>query len=87
MDSLEGKNFQLKHHDYKTRVNALMKCAETADQQGLKLFALQNSGQCFGGKNAENTYRKHGPSAECRGNHISMTDYMIVMIDITRSGL
>lgn len=70
MDSLEGKNTQLKHHDYKTRVNALMKCAEAADDQDFKLFALQNGGQCFGGKNAENTYRKYGPSSECGGNHV-----------------
>ena len=68
MESLEGKHSHLKQHDYRTRVNALVKCAEAADEQDLKLFALQNGGQCFGGKNDENTYRKHGPSAECQGS-------------------
>ena len=72
MESLEGKHTQLKQHDYKTRVNALMKCAEAADEQDLKLFALQNGGQCFGGKNDENAYRKHGASAECGGNNRSL---------------
>ena len=67
MHTLEGKHSQLKQHDYKTRVNALMKCAEAADEQDLKLFALQNGGQCFGGKNDENTYRKYGASTECAG--------------------
>ena len=55
MESLEGKHSHLKQHDYRTRVNALVKCAEAADEQDLKLFALQNGGQCFGGKNDENT--------------------------------
>ena len=68
MESLEGKHSHLKQHDYRTRINALVKCAEAADEQDLKLFALQNGGQCFGGKNDENTYRKHGPSAECQGS-------------------
>ena len=68
MESLEGKHSHLKQHDYRTRINALMKCAEAADEQDLNLFALQNGGQCFGGKNDENTYRKHGPSAECQGS-------------------
>lgn len=76
MESLEGKHSQLKQHDYKMRVNALMKCAEAADDQDLKLFALQNGGQCFGGKNAENTYRKLGPSTECTGNNIRVVVYV-----------
>lgn len=69
MDSLEGKSSQLKH-PYKTRVNALMKCAEVADEHDLKIFGLQNGGQCFGGKNAENTYREYGQSTECAGNQV-----------------
>ena len=71
MKTLEGKHFQLQH-DYKTRVNALMKCAEAADTQNLKLFALQNSGQCFGGENDVNTYRKYGASTECEGTKNSL---------------
>ncbi|XP_022800544.1 uncharacterized protein LOC111338336 isoform X2 [Stylophora pistillata] len=67
MDSLEGRSSRLKQ-PYKTRVNALMKCAEVADEQDLKIFGLQNGGQCFGGKNAENTYRKYGQSTECAGD-------------------
>lgn len=69
MGSLEGKHLQLKQHDYKSRVNALMKCAEAAIEQGLKLFALQDGGQCFGGANDENSYQKHGVSVECRGSN------------------
>ena len=70
MTTLEGKHSLLKQQDYKTRVNALMKCAEAADENDTKLFALQNGGQCFGGSNDENTYRKYGPSTECEGTSI-----------------
>ena len=66
MKTLEGKHSQLQN-DYKTRVNALMKCADAADAQNLKLFGIQNGGQCFGGKNDVNTYRKYGASTECQG--------------------
>ena len=78
MESLEGKHSHLKQHDYRTRINALMKCAEAADEQDLKLFALQNGGQCFGGKNDESTYRKHGPSAQCQGNCLSLRKVAIL---------
>ena len=86
MESLEGKHSQLKQHDYKTRVNALMKCAEVADEQDLKLFALQNGGQCFGGKNAENTYRKLGPSTECTGT-TGVCICISCMVTITRDSI
>ena len=69
MESLEGKFSKLKQHDYKTRVNALMKCAEAADENDLELFAIQNGGQCFGGRNDKNTYRKHGASSDCGGDY------------------
>lgn len=73
MATLEGKHTQLKHQDYKTRVNSLMKCAEAADENNLKLFALQNGGQCFGGSNNENTYYKYGRSSQCEGENIDMS--------------
>lgn len=47
-----------------------MKCAEAADENNLKLFALQNGGQCFGGSNNENTYYKYGRSSQCEGENI-----------------
>lgn len=73
MATLEGKHTQLKQHDYKTRVNSLMKCAEAADENNLKLFALQNGGQCFGGSNNENTYHKYGQSSQCEGENVDLS--------------
>ena len=69
IETLEGKHALLKDPDYKSRVNALMKCAEAALATNLTMFALQNGGQCFGGKNAEKTFRKYGPSTACCGNY------------------
>lgn len=44
-----------------------MKCAEVALTQNFAMFALQNGGQCFGGKDAEKTFRKYGTSTACCG--------------------
>ena len=53
--------------DYKTRADPLQKCAEAALDKGLKLFALQNGGQCFGGKTGELRYNIYGESDGCKG--------------------
>lgn len=34
------------------------------------MFALQNGGQCFGGKDADRTFMKYGVSKTCRGKDI-----------------
>ena len=59
----------MKDLDYKNRVNALTKCAEAALNMGLVMFAVQNGGQCFGGKDAEKSFRKYGPSTACCGRY------------------
>ena len=53
--------------DYKARTNALIKCAKAAKSLNLKMFAVQNGGQCFGGEGAEKTFTKYGVSVTCRG--------------------
>ncbi|KAL9981496.1 hypothetical protein ACROYT_G010203 [Oculina patagonica] len=68
IEILEGKHRLLKDPDYKSRVNALMKCANAAFDMSLVMFALQNGGQCFGGKDSEKTFRKYGPSTACCGD-------------------
>ena len=64
---LEGKSSLLDEVDYKARTNAMMKCAKVAKDMGFKLFALQNGGQCFGGKDAEKTFMKYGVADSCKG--------------------
>lgn len=70
--TLEGKSKYLKEVDYKARTNALMKCAKAAKSLGLTMFAVQNGGQCFGGKGADKTYKKYGASVTCRGKDITI---------------
>ena len=50
--------------DYHLRKQPISKCAEAARKKGFKIFAIQNSGQCFGGRRNVN-FRKFGPSERC----------------------
>ena len=40
-------------------------CARVAQDKGYEYFAVQYYGECYGGKNAENTYNKYGKSTYC----------------------
>ncbi|XP_066915183.1 uncharacterized protein [Clytia hemisphaerica] len=64
--TLEGNHPLLMDSDYKTRSDPLQKCAEAALDKGLKLFAIQNGGQCFGGKTGESRYNVYGTSDQCK---------------------
>ncbi|KAI8493818.1 hypothetical protein Bbelb_281650 [Branchiostoma belcheri] len=50
---------------YCTRQNAIEKCYQVARSRGYTVFALQHGGECFGGPNAHNTYKKYGSSTAC----------------------
>ena len=45
---------------------AIKKCAMVARRQGFPAFALENGGQCLGGKNILAMYNMYGPSGACR---------------------
>ena len=64
---IEKKHPMLYEDDYKTRTNALMKCAEAALDNNFGIFSVQNGGQCFSGKDADKTYMKYGVSDSCKG--------------------
>ena len=65
---MEKKNPLLYEDDYKTRTNALMKCAEVALENNFTIFSVQNGGQCFSGKHAEQSFMKYGVSDSCKGS-------------------
>lgn len=67
INSLEGKHPLLKDPNYRARTNAFMKCAQAAMDKNYKLFALQNGGQCFGQRHQVDSYKKFGPSINCKG--------------------
>ena len=50
--------------NYHERKQPISKCAEVAKRLGLRVFAIQNGGQCFGGAD-ENTYKMYGSSEKC----------------------
>ena len=51
---------------YKSRQNAIEKCASAARKRGFQVFAIQNGGMCLSGPNAHNTYKMHGPEKDCK---------------------
>ena len=53
--------------NYKGRSHALFKCARAAGDKGLKVFGIENGGQCFASADGEKRYRKYGPSKDCKG--------------------
>lgn len=68
--SLEGKHPLIMDGHGESRANALMKCAEAAWDLGLKVFALQNGGECMGEHGGERKFMKMGMSSLCHGKHL-----------------
>ncbi|XP_028400371.1 uncharacterized protein LOC114523594 [Dendronephthya gigantea] len=65
---LENKHPLLMDGHGEARSNALMKCAEAAWDLGLKIFAVQNGGECMGEHDGERKYMKYGMSNLCHGD-------------------
>ena len=65
---LENKHPLLMDGHGEARANAMMKCAEAAWDLGLKIFALQNGGECMGEPEGERKYMKYGMSNLCHGS-------------------
>nr|XP_039252593.1 uncharacterized protein LOC120329867 [Styela clava] len=63
----DGPEF-MSQPDYKKREDALGKCARYARSRGFRFFALQDGGYCSASIDAENTYRRIGPSQKCRND-------------------
>ncbi|XP_039257688.2 uncharacterized protein LOC120334273 isoform X2 [Styela clava] len=51
--------------NYKKRTKPIKKCARIAAKKGFKVFALQDGGMCFTGRNAHLNYKKYGKSKAC----------------------
>lgn len=74
IESVDGKyhlNFPsppLLKNDYKTRQQAIQKCAVFAMLQGYKMFGLQDGGMCVTSPTAHRTYNKYGESQDCKND-------------------
>ena len=51
---------------YGSRRNSIAKCAVAAMRAGYSMFAVQNSGECFGSATAPRTFDKYGKSTACK---------------------
>ena len=67
LPTLEGDHYLLMEPNYKSRTHALFKCARAAHEKKLKVFGLENGGQCFGSTSLDARFKKYGPAKECRG--------------------
>ncbi|XP_078364951.1 uncharacterized protein LOC144649338 [Oculina patagonica] len=74
IESVDGRsNFDfpapyLLRSDYKTRNQAIQKCALFAKLQGYKMFAVQDGGQCRTSSTAHLTYNKYSESQDCKSD-------------------
>ena len=53
--------------NYKLREDPLRKCAIAALEKKMKLFAIENGGQCLGGVSITSSYKKYGEAHHCKG--------------------
>ena len=69
----------LLENGYRVRENSIIKCARVAKEQGFLGFAVENGGQCFGGRNLLQRYKMYGKSNDCakdgRGGDYAMEVY------------
>lgn len=74
IESVDGKyylNFPrplILKNDFKTRQQAIQKCALFAMLQGYKMFGLQDGGMCVTSPTAHRTYNKYGKSQDCKND-------------------
>ena len=65
--TLEGKDSIL-DGPYRSRANAIAKCAAAARRRGFHMFALQHGGWCAASASAEQTFDKYGKSGNCEND-------------------
>ena len=53
--------------NYKVREDPLRKCAIAALENKMKLFAIENGGQCLGDTAITSSYKKYGVAEQCQG--------------------
>ena len=55
-------------YDYKSRQQAIQKCAVFAKLKGYKMFGIQDGGMCVTSASAHETYNKYGESQDCKSD-------------------
>ena len=67
IEVLEKRHELLMDKNYKLREDPLRKCAIAALDKKMKLFAIENGGQCLGGVSITSSYKKYGEAHHCKG--------------------
>lgn len=67
MQPLEKKHALLMDGNYKLRQDPLRKCAIAALENRMRLFAIENGGQCLGDATLTSLYKRYGETEHCRG--------------------
>ena len=82
IETLEGTDSRLDGL-YKSRVNAIQKCATVARDNGFNMFAVQDGGWCASSCTACQTYDMYGTSTACVGDGKggSMANDIYVFVD------
>ena len=65
VQSLEGKD-PILDGPYRSRKNAIAKCAVAALRKGYSMFAVQHGGWCAASATAPKTFNKYGKSSACQ---------------------
>jgi len=73
IESVEGyhryfPSASLLYKDYRTRQQAIQKCAVFAKLKGYKMFGIQDGGLCVTSASAHKTYNKYGESKGCKSD-------------------
>ncbi|CAB3996086.1 partial [Paramuricea clavata] len=87
---LEKRHELLMNGDYKLREDPLRKCAVAALDNKMKLFAIENGGQCLGDTTITSSYKKYGAADHCKddgyGGPWSMQVYGFTGANLRRHG-
>ena len=68
ISSLEKQDPLLDGDNYKSRKDAIEKCASVAKKRGYKVFAVQDGGMCLSSSTAHKTFNIYGTSSGCTFN-------------------
>ena len=65
--TIEGKHPRLLYGAYRSRRDAIERCAAACMKRNYKAFAVQHGGWCACSPYGHKTYAKYGKSNKCRG--------------------
>jgi hypothetical protein len=84
---LEKRHNLLMNGNYKLREDPLRKCAIAALDNKMKLFAIENGGQCLGETTITSSYKIYGAADHCKGRTLWIAFNLILIYALPHSRL